>query len=208
MGPGTPTAWQHDARPLGVDSFSVFDNGGPPSPERHSRGAVVRLDRRTGVASLVATVVIPTPIFAETQGDLQQLPNGNWWVGWGNINESSEVAADGRQLFEAHTPAGSETYRSLRFAWSGQPSSAPSIAVSAGPGGAPRVYVSWNGATAVARWRLEAGPSPRALRTLRTVARRGFETLLRAPASARFVAVTALDAGGRVLARSSTARAR
>ena len=91
MGPGTPTAWQHDARPLGADSFSVFDNGGPPSAERHSRGAVVRIDRRTATASLVTTVAIPTPIFAETQGDLQQLPDRNWWIGWGNINESSEV---------------------------------------------------------------------------------------------------------------------
>jgi FAD/FMN-containing dehydrogenase len=206
MGPGTPTAWQHDARPLGADSFSVFDNGGPPSAERHSRGAVVRIDRGTATASLVTTVVIPTPIFAETQGDLQQLPDRNWWIGWGNINESSEVAANGRQLFEAHTPAGSETYRSLRFAWSGRPSTAPSIAVRAGPRGALRVYVSWNGATAVARWRLEAGPSPGALRPLRSVARRGFETLLSAPASTGFVAVAALGAGGRVLARSPTAR--
>jgi hypothetical protein len=204
MGPGTPTAWQHDAQPLGADAFSVFDNGGPPSGEAHSRGAVVRIDRGSATAKLVASIAIPTPIFAETQGDLQHLPDGNWWIGWGNINESSEVSPSGRQLFEAHTPAGSESYRSLRFAWIGHPSTRPSLAVLAARSGALRVYVSWNGATAVARWRLEAGPSPRALRPLRSVARAGFETLLRAPASAAFVAVAALDADGRVLASSPT----
>jgi hypothetical protein len=56
----------------------------------------------------------------------------------------------------------------------------------------------------VARWRLEAGASPRALRPLGSVPRSGFETLLRAPASAAFVAVAALDAGGRVLGSSMT----
>ena len=116
----------------------------------------------------------------------------------------TKVSASGRQLFEAHTPAGSETYRSLRFAWSGQPSTRPALAALAGPGGTLRVYASWNGATDVARWRLEAGASLRALRPLESVPRSGFETLLRARASAAFVAVAALDAGGRVLASSTT----
>jgi hypothetical protein len=204
MGPGTLTAWQHDARPLGADTFSVFDNGGPPSAEPHSRGAVIAIDPRTATAKLVATVAIPTPIFAQTQGDLQHLPDGNWWIGWGNINESSEVSASGRQLFEAHTPDGSETYRSLRFAWHGEPATAPALAASAGPGGTLRVYASWNGATAVARWRLETGASPQTLRPLGSLPRSGFETLLRAPAAAAFVAVEALDAGGAVLGRSAT----
>ncbi|HVC84249.1 MAG TPA: arylsulfotransferase family protein [Solirubrobacteraceae bacterium] len=204
MGPGTPTAWQHDARSLGADLFSVFDNGGPPSDEPHSRGAVIAIDRGSATAKLVATVAIATPIFAQTQGDLQRLPDGNWWIGWGNINESSEVSAHGRQLFEAHTPAGSETYRSLRFAWSGQPSTRPALATAPGPGGTLRVYASWNGATAVAGWRLRGGASPHALHPLASVRRRGFETLLRAPASAAFVAVTALGADGRVLGSSAT----
>ena len=202
MGTGTTTAWQHAAEPLGLDSYSVFDNGGPPSDEPHSQGKVVQINPQAATAKLVATIRIPTPIFAQTQGDLERLPDGNWWIGWGDVNESSEVSASGIQLFEAHTPAGSETYRSLRFAWSGQPLTRPSIAVA---GGAPlRVYVSWNGATDVARWRLEAGPSPHALRSRPSVARRGFETLLHAPASAAFVAVAALDARGRVLATSRT----
>ena len=202
MGPGTSTAWQHDAQPLGDDSYSVFDNGGPPSAQRHSRGEVVRIDPQMHSASLVTTVTDPTPIFAQTQGDLERLPDGNWWIGWGDINQSSEVAADGQLLFEAHTPAGSESYRSLRFPWSGRPSTLPSVAVADATHGVVRVYVSWNGATGVARWRLEEGASRGSLQPLRTVARSGFETVLRAPASGAFVAVAALDSAGRVLATS------
>jgi hypothetical protein len=204
MGPGTPTAWQHDARPLGVDSFSVFDNGGPPSSQRHSRGEVVRIDPANHTAGVVATVTIPTPIFAETQGDLQRLPDGSWWIGWGNVNESSQVSAGGTQLYEAHTPAGSQSYRTLRFAWSARPATRPALTLTRAPGAALRAYLSWNGATTVARWRLEAGASPRALRALATVARSGFETLARIPAAAAYVAAQALDAAGRVLASSLT----
>ena len=64
--------------------------------------------------------------------------------------------------------------------------------------------MSWNGASAVARWRLEAGASPHTLRALGSVPRAGFETGLRAPASAAYVAVDAIDAQGRVLASTPT----
>jgi hypothetical protein len=202
MGPGTLTAWQHDAQPLGDDSYSVFDNAGPPTAVAHSRGEVVRIDPTTRTASLVSTIAIPTPIYAETQGDLQLLPDGNWWIGWGNVNQSSEVSAAGRQLFEAQTPNGSESYRSFRFPWSARPATLPSVAVSAAPGDSLRVYLSWNGATDVAGWRLEAGASPSTLAPALTSADGGFETVLRLPGSVRFVVAEALDASGRVLARS------
>jgi len=202
MGPGTLTAWQHDARPLGADTFSVFDNGGPPSGERHSRGLIVRVDPQTGRVSLVASIVIHTPIYAETQGDLQRLPDGNWWIGWGNVNESSEVSATAVQLFEAHTPAGSESYRTLRFPWSARPRTRPSIALRRGHDGSLRVYASWNGATDVARWRLMTGRSRRPLDAAGSVRRTGFETALPVPGAAAYVAVEALDPKGRVLATS------
>ncbi len=202
MGPGTMSAWQHDAEPLGADTYSVFDNGGPPSAETSSRGEVVQIDPQTRTASLVASVTAPTPVFAQTQGDLQLLPDGNWWIGWGDVDQSSEVAPDGTLLFEAHTPLGSESYRSLRFAWSAQPATRPSVAVSAARRGVRRVYVSWNGATDVARWRLEVGDSPSDLQTLGSVGPTGFQTVVAAPASARYVAVAALGADGRVIARS------
>ena len=164
MGPGTLTAWQHDAQPLGADTLSVFDNGGPPSALRHSRGLVAahRPAARTP-STLVASVAISTPIFAQTQGDLQRLPDGNWWIGWGNVNESSEVSAGGTQLFEAHTPAGSESYRTLRFPWSAAPGDAPAGRARRRANAACARLRQLERRDGVARWRLEAGSSPAAL---------------------------------------------
>jgi Arylsulfotransferase (ASST) len=202
MGPGTQTAWQHDAQPLGPDTISLFDNGGPPSSLRHSRGIVLRIDQAARTAELLHSVAIRTPIFAQTQGDLQLLPSGNWWIGWGNVNESSEVSAAGTQLFEAHTPAGSESYRTFRYRWSARPATRPQAVVRRGANGAPTVYVSWNGATAVARWRVEAGRSPARLASAAGASPAGFETAIAAPRSAAVVRAVALDARGRVLGAS------
>ncbi len=205
MGPGAATAWQHDAEPLGPDTYSVFDNAGPPTRLRHSRGEVVRIDPQTNTASLLATITIPDwPIYTETQGDLERLPDGNWWIGWGGVNQSSEVSAAGDLLLEASTPAGSESYRSLRFAWSGRPATRPAVALTRAPGGALRVYVSWNGATGVARWRLLSATTGRSLAPGGVAPSVGFQTVLDAPAAARFVAVQALDGAGAVLATSRT----
>ncbi len=205
MSSGATTAWQHDAQPLGDDGYTVFDNGGPPSTQADSRGEVVQIDRQTNTASLVATISNPTPIYSQTQGDLERLPDGDWWIGWGNVNESSEVSPDGTLLYAAHTPPGSQSYRSLRFAWSGRPSTLPSVALVRHGDGALRAFVSWNGASGVVRWRLAAAAERGPLHTVRTVARSGFETALLVPSYARFISVAALDARGRVLATSRVA---
>ncbi len=150
--------------------------------------------------------MIPTPIFAQTQGDLELLPDGDWWIGWGNVNENSEVTPGGHLLFEAHSPAGSESYRTLRYPWSASAPGSPQIAVARAHNGSTKVYASWNGATAVARWRLSVGSAPGEMRPIGSVARSGFESVLRAPGSAAYVGVTALGGGGRALG-SSTALA-
>ena len=171
-------------------------------PQADSRGQVVRIDPQTATASLVATVSTPTPTFAETQGDLQRLPDGDWWIGWGSVNQSSEIAPGGTLLYEAHTPAHSESYRSLRFAWSATPLTRPSVAVAARPRLRQLERSDRRRALAAARGSV-TGP----LRALGTVADDAFETALPLPASVRYVAVAALDARGRVLATSRPATA-
>ena len=64
------------------------------------------------------------------------------------------------------------------------------------------VYVSWNGATQVASWRVLAGSAANALQAVVTSARQGFESQI-AIASQPYVAVQALDSAGRTLATSS-----
>ena len=67
-----------------------------------------------------------------------------------------------------------------------------------------KVYVSWNGATDVARWRVLTGNANDDLGAGTAVAKSGFETAIPLPAKGKYVAVQALDAKGRVLATSKT----
>ena len=73
-------------------------------------------------------------------------------------------------------------------------------------GATTNVYVSWNGATQVASWRVLAGPSADALEAVLTMGKQGFESQIAIPAQP-YVAVQALDGVGRVLATSSTVHA-
>jgi hypothetical protein len=63
------------------------------------------------------------------------------------------------------------------------------------------MYMSWNGATEVANWRVEAGPSEDDLTNLGTVDRTGFETAaeITPPDDATVYRVTALGPEGNAL---------
>jgi hypothetical protein len=83
----------------------------------------------------------------------------------------------------------------------GHPLTKPAIALEdAGDG--TTVWVSWNGATQVARWQVLGGDDAEQLRPLASGAKGGFETAIRLPTRPRYVAARALDAKGAVLATS------
>jgi hypothetical protein len=135
-------------------------------------------------------------------GSAQLLPNHNMFVGWGNTDNFSEYAADGRQIFNGSFLGGINTYRAYRFQWHGQPATRPAMAVSPGPDGALKVYSAWNGATQVARWRVLGGASPKALSGLGLAGDSGFETGQWVHGEPRYFVVEGLDAQGHVLGRS------
>jgi hypothetical protein len=200
MGPGAAPAWQHDAREGPAGTISFFDNGGTPKVHSQSRVTVLALNTQAKTAKLVASFVHSAPaLLAASQGDFQPLPDGRWFVGWGQEPFFSEFSADGRLLFDAHLPRFYQSYTALRFPWSGAPAQRPSLAVRARTHGGPVAYASWNGATGVAEWRLLAGAGPQALSLVAVVPHGGFETAIAVSSAPRYVAVQALDAGGQVL---------
>jgi hypothetical protein len=224
MGPGTRTAWQHDARRQPEGTITFFDNGATPVEHPQSRAIELRLDMQAKTASLVREVVHPgKPLIAGSQGNVQALADGDWMVGWGEVPYVSEFSATGALLFDAHLPSTYESYRAYRLPWSGQPSDSPAVAIvrltpaSSAPAAVGRraaaaepatVSVSWNGATQVDAWRVLVGSSPSALAPLATVVRRGFETAIpvRRLAAGAYVRVQALDAGGNVIGASPVKR--
>jgi hypothetical protein len=176
LGHGARFAWQHDAR--SHDSgrvISIFDNG-----ETHSRGLVLELSGRR--ASVLHEYLHDPLLHAHKLGSVQLLGNGDALVGWGTDPHFTEYAAGGAVKLDATLPHGGESYRTLRFLWTGRPREAPAAVVRGST-----VYASWNGATEVAAWRIEPG-GPRRPRT-------GFETAL----PLRAGTVVALDAHGRTL---------
>jgi hypothetical protein len=146
------------------------------------------------------------PLLADSQGDMQQLAGGDWFVGWGQEPDLSEFSPSGTVLFDASLPAGYESYRALCFPWVGTPLRPPALALRRTASGATVAYASWNGATQVARWELLAGVAPRGLARAAVVPRAGFETAIALPRERgeRFVAVRALDASGTALGTSAT----
>jgi hypothetical protein len=209
-GLGVATAWQHDAVQQPNGAITFFDNGATPKVHPQSRAIEVSLDMTSMTATLTRSYEHKNPLVAGSQGNVQALANGDWMVGWGQAGYLSEVSATGQVLFNAHVPPGWESYRTFVGPWSGQPALPPALAVvasSAAHGGAT-AYVSWNGATEVASWRLLTGVSAASLQPLSSAPKSGFETAIALPASAAsgYVEVQALNSSGAVIGASAATK--
>jgi hypothetical protein len=202
---GASTAYQHDAQELPNGNLSVFDNGGVPMVHSQSRAIVVALKSNT--LTLVAQYEHDKPLKAGSQGDVQMLENGDFFVGWGQVPYYSEYTPSGKTVFDARLPQGTESYRAYRFNWEATPAQPPAVAVGEqGENSGTPVYMSWNGSTSVSSWRVLAGSSPSELSQVASGPRKGFETEIEAPGEPAYVAVQALDASGNVLATSKTVK--
>lgn len=202
MGPGTPFAWQHDARVYGNGELSLFDNAESDqdaAPEAWSRGMVLMLDETAMTATLVREYIHPTEILSVSQGNMQVLPNGNVFIGWGSAPVFSEHSSDGTLLFNGRFPTNENSYRAYRYPWSGHPDTRPDVVAESAGGSALTVYASWNGATEVASWQVLAGPAPDQLSPAGSAPRNGFETELTVETQEAYIAVQAMDNAGDVI---------
>jgi outer membrane protein assembly factor BamB len=192
--PPAQFAWQHDARRQPDGTITVFDNG-----QSVSRAAILTVDEKGRRVTLKRAYTHPSPrLHALSQGNVQVLPNGNVFVGWGAQPYVSEFSAGGELLFDAQLGTDYVSYRAYRAPWVGEGSGVPDAALRrAGTG--LLAYASWNGDTRVARWVVNAGTTPANLQPIGAVARSGFETAMRIPRSLTHVRLSAVDAGGRTL---------
>jgi hypothetical protein len=202
MGKGTKIAWQHDARRQDDGTITIFDNGAGPQVHPQSRGIVVELDEEEMKTTLVRKYTHPDALVSTSQGNMQVLPNGNVFVGWGSEPFVSEFSHDGELLFDARIPPDDDSYRAFRFPWKGQPAEAPDVAADRRSDDEVTLYASWNGATEVESWEVLAGPNPDRLEPLGSVPRNGFETAISARTQEPHVAVRARDSSGRILGTS------
>jgi hypothetical protein len=205
MQKGSRFAFQHDARRLSDGTISIFDNGTTvfhddlPEAIEESRAIVLEVDEDTMQARLVGEYTHPDKMYADAAGNVQVLPNGNVFVGWGRALAISEFEHDGKMLFDLTLPAENRSYRAFRFPWNAQPDGAPSADAERTSSDEARVYASWNGATEVESWEVLSGPGPDRLESLGVVPRDGFETAMLARTADAYVAVKARDPSGREL---------
>lgn len=197
LGRGARFEWQHDVREHAGGVVTVFDNAAAPQEEPQSRALLLRLDTKGKRLSLVhAYTHRPEHVLSHFLGNTQLLANGNVFVGWGGSPYVTEFDHAGGIVFDARLPHAGESYRAFRLPWNGRPTTRPAAVVRG-----HALHASWNGATAVASWRLRENG-----RTTRTAKRTGFETALPLSTKTATADVVALDAAGATLGTSSTVR--
>jgi EmrB/QacA subfamily drug resistance transporter len=209
--------YQHDVTLLPNGDLSMFDDhccflesgGTYLPPTGPSRAEVLRIDEDKHTATLVSQYRHHDEdgrqgTNASYMGSAQLLPNGNVFVGYGNLPFFAEYSKSGEMVMDALFPGPDLTYRAIKIPpneFVGSPLTPPDGAVRQ-VHGKTTVYASWNGATQVASWRVLAGPSGSQLAPVTTAPKAGFETGITVSQDYKVYKLQALDANGKVLGTS------
>lgn len=212
----TDFCWSHHARWFDEEKglITLFNNGnaGPLHRDRPtSKGMMIQVDQRAWTVKLVREFYAAHNVRAYSQGNLQYLSEQEHVVmGWGGSALWTEHDIDGTLLCEVHFgPAllylweSVKSYRVFKYwGWKGDPQWPPRAKVYQG-----KIYVSWNGATEVASWRVDGRRDDQEdvsrFEEIAVNDKDGFETAIEVPQEGftHFRAV-ALDVRGEVLKSS------
>ncbi len=204
---GTYWAYQHDAEVHSSADrvFTFFDNeGGPPYVRNVSRAVRVVLDFKHMTAQSVTDHRHSPPFASNYEGNLQELNDGDF-VGWGQQPYFTQFDKRGNTVFDAHMNSSTASYRAYRFQWNATPWTTPAVVASTSKGRSS-VFMSWNGATNVAGWRVWSGSSRTSLHYVQSVSKHDFESKAVIPA-AKYVMVQAVNAHHDVIRSSPVAPA-
>jgi outer membrane protein assembly factor BamB len=204
LSPAARFMFQHDARVHADGSITLFDDG-PSSAAQVSRAIRLGVDRSERRVVLQQEFRHPDPHVAVAMGSAQVLADDSVVVGWGTVPSVTQFASDGTVRFDANFGNQAWNYRAVRLPWVGRPATKPAVETLRTAKGTT-VFVSWNGSTETAYWRIAAGNRRDDLRPIRTVAARGFETAVSVPGRPTFVSATALDRGRARLGGSGPVR--
>lgn len=204
LGAGVQFAYQHDAQMPDPATITLFDNDadprvpGPKGSLGHSSLMWIHLDPATHTATLVRRWNHPGGLVAQAMGNLQELPGGNTFSGWGTAAHISEFSPTGAMLYDVTLPAGG-TYRAFLNPWSGRPATPPRLTFTT-----RTAHALWNGATGITHWRLLHGSDTTTLTPLTTVAWTGHDTAITLPSVAEgYFQLQALDRAGAVVAETT-----
>ncbi|HKI78311.1 MAG TPA: arylsulfotransferase family protein [Ignavibacteriaceae bacterium] len=125
-GSGPDFQYQHDARYIGNDNFSLYDNT-PPNSGKYSRGLIYHLNVANKTGSMVKEIYHNPGLFGKNMGNLQVTHEGNMVIGWGNIGFDGKI---GKYIFSEYDSTGKISndvtlssptfvfsYRAVKFPW-------------------------------------------------------------------------------------------
>jgi hypothetical protein len=170
-----------------------------------SRGLELRLNVHNHTVQRISQYYLfGTTVHSEYMGNLQILPDGERFIGWGQAPFFSLYSKTGKLLFDAALPDPDMSYRAYVQTWVGKPLSPPSGAATT-RSGHTTVYASWNGATQVKSWKVIGAGSGGAGggSSLGSSPRKGFETAIHVKGGAGSYKVQALNGSGHVLGTST-----
>lgn len=170
--------------------ISFFDNAADDSgkwePTAEQSGLnIVGLEFDKMTASLYHRMPRPDGGLSEAKGNVEYLSNGGVLGGWGeNAYMSEYINPGGEKVYEASFASKRfANYRAYKMEFVGNPKTKPitKAFVSTNSRGSLRtnIYVSWNGATEVARWRFYSRSVSRGnekVTPIGEVVKTGFET--------------------------------
>lgn len=190
--PDAVFAVQHDARRLPDGTLSLFDNVDSDN-QVDSRGLVFELDEEAMTATLIREYHRDGGMHSPYQANMQTLESGNVFIGWGSGPRVSEFTHEGEMIFDMRYQAG-VSYRGYRVDWSATPALPIDYLLEDGANGTLTCFVSWNGATDIAEWRVVTDAEEVA-----RAPKEGFETEISGVPIAAHLEVQALDAQGQIL---------
>ncbi|KAK5163327.1 uncharacterized protein LTR77_010700 [Saxophila tyrrhenica] len=216
---GAKFSRQHHARYLEHNSkrsvISLMDNAvgdlqqdKQPATHDYSRGLILELEHQKGkpfVARMLKQYKRPDGAYGDRRGSLQILPSGNVFMAWtdgGYLSEHTdhdEVVMEARWLKEGRFG----TYRGFKHdGWVGRPKTPPDVKAigyrdATSETTVTAIYVSWNGATEVRRWRFSVGGT-----ILGAIDKTGFETVFTVLNASGTVIVEAFDKNGKSIGNS------
>ncbi|KAJ5090916.1 hypothetical protein N7532_009600 [Penicillium argentinense] len=196
--------------------ISIMNNASDESENDEDISSALFIELDTDASPMTATVIRridrPDGELTRLRGNVQQLPNGNSFIGWSKQGYHSEHAPNGDILLSARFSSDRfSSYRSYKFDWIGRPSAPPDLVASVyGTSEEDMmtvIYVSWNGATDVAVWEFYARSFDHGKDVLiGSTNKTSFETMYIAEGFMDWITAKAVDEDGNALSTSTLYR--
>lgn len=209
---------QHHARFIDQNSthitISFLNNASDEvSQDEHTSDAlVVILDLTAAVARAILRYNRPDGGLSRLRGNVQELPTGNYFVGWSQSGYQSEFTPEGECVMQARFRSDRfSTYRSYKYEFHGHPTTPPDLKALVYESQSSRkltvMYVSWNGATDISSWNFYAQASETSEPVLLGSApKTGFETTFTSDGFMDWISVEAVHVNGTTLRQTAMYR--